>query len=88
METLRGYEREEAGRFDQMQREREELDRDPDDVFIHARERRQEIRSQIRLLQEGLKRQRVHKKARGVKRGRKRRGQVTRHSGLSAGDRL
>lgn len=51
--TLQDYEQEESGRFDSMEREWEDRLKDPDDVFFHARDRKQEIREQIRNLQKG-----------------------------------
>jgi len=40
-----------------MQREWEDQIKDPDDVFFAARDRKQQIKEQIRELQNGLKRQ-------------------------------
>ena len=40
-----------------MERELENQRKDPDDVFFFARDRKQEIREQIKELQRGLKRQ-------------------------------
>jgi hypothetical protein len=46
-----------SARFDEMQRYWENQRKDPDDVFFHARDRKQEIKEQIRGLQKGLERQ-------------------------------
>jgi len=69
--TLHELELEDSARFDEMQRHWENQRKDPDDVFFLARDRRQEIREQIRDLEKGLARQRstpkrtVRKRARG-----------------------
>jgi len=69
--TLHEQELEDSARFDEMQRHWENQRKDPDDVFFLARDRRQEIREQIRDLEKGLARQRstpkrtVRKRARG-----------------------
>ena len=57
-ERLHQYEMAESARFDRMEREWENQRKDPDDVFFHARDRKQEIKEQIRELQKGLERQR------------------------------
>src|SRR5579859_6215767 len=62
VQTLQTYEEEESARFDSMEREWEKQHQDPDDVFFAARNRKQEIKEQIRKLQRGLGRQRVRKK--------------------------
>jgi len=70
IENLQEFEQEEAGRLD---RERRELDRqleDPDDVFFKARNRKQEIREQMRELQRGLDRQRPGSRSRKPKKKR------------------
>ena len=54
MEVLHDHEIDEAGRFDQMRREREKQLADPDDVFFAARDRKQEIKEQMKELQRGL----------------------------------
>ena len=64
VQTLQGYEEEESARFDSMEREWEKQYQDPDDVFFAARDRRHEIKEQIRDLQKGLERQRVKRKRR------------------------
>jgi len=69
--TLHEQELEDSARFDEMQRHWENQRKDPDDVFFLARDRRQEIREQIRDLEKGQARQRstpkrtVRKRARG-----------------------
>ncbi len=57
VQTLQDYEQEESVRFDRMERKWEDQSKDPDDVFFAARDRRQEIKEQIKDLQKGLKRQ-------------------------------
>jgi hypothetical protein len=66
VQTLQDYEQEESGRFDSMEREWEDRLKDPDDVFFHARDRKQGITDQIKNLQGGLdrlkpKRKRKHR---------------------------
>jgi len=61
MQSLQDLEQEDTARFGTMHDELEKQIRDPDDVFFHARERRQEIKEQIRNLQQGLARQRPRK---------------------------
>jgi hypothetical protein len=56
--SLSDYEQEESARFDRMQREWEDQRKDPDDVFFAARDRKQEIKEQIKNLQNGLQRER------------------------------
>jgi hypothetical protein len=53
IQTLQGYEEEEAARFNSMEREWEKQYKNPDDVFFAARDRRHEIKEQIRDLQKG-----------------------------------
>jgi len=60
--TLQDLEQEDTARFERMRDEWEKQLRDPDDVFFHAIERRQEIKEQIRDLQRGLQRQHPKKK--------------------------
>jgi hypothetical protein len=55
MSTLRDFEQRETARLERMQDEWDSQNRDPDDVLLHARERRQEIKEQIRRLQRALK---------------------------------
>ena len=64
IQTLQDLEQGDAARFERMQFEWEKQNRDPDDVFFHAIERRQEIKEQIRDLQKALQRQRPKKKPR------------------------
>ena len=66
IDTLQEHEMEDSARFDGMQRYWENQRKDPDDVFFHARDRKQEIKEQIKELQKGLDRQkpRVKKKSR------------------------
>ncbi len=59
VQTLQHYEQNESARFDRMGREWEDQLKDPDDVFFAARDRRQEIKEQIKDLQRGLKRQTI-----------------------------
>jgi hypothetical protein len=58
IDTLHEQEMDDSARFDRMEREWENQRRDPDDVFFAARDRKQEIKEQIRELQKGLDRQR------------------------------
>ena len=62
--TLRNFEERESIHFEQLKDEWDRQFLDPDDVFYHARDRKQEIQSQIRELQDGLKRQSPGRKAR------------------------
>src|SRR5262249_40421163 len=52
-------------RFERMHDEWEKQSRDPDDVFFHARDRRQEIKEQIKTLERGLARQSPKRSRRG-----------------------
>jgi len=61
-QTLQDLEQEDTARFSNMHDEQEKQLRDPDDVFFHAIERRQEIKEQIRDLQRALQRQHPKKK--------------------------
>lgn len=63
VQTLQDYEQEESARFDRIEREWENQLKDPDDVFFAARDRKQEIKEQIKDLQRGLKRQAVKPKS-------------------------
>ncbi len=63
METLHEHELDEAGRFDQMRKEWDKQFEDPDDAFFAARDRKQEIKEQIKDLQRGLKRQTIKPKS-------------------------
>ncbi len=62
MEILHEHESDEAGRFEQMRKEWEKQFEDPDDVFFAARDRKQEIKEQIKDLQNGLARQKVKRR--------------------------
>lgn len=62
MQTLQDLEQEDAARFERLHDEWDKQNRDPDDVFFHAQERRQEIKEQIRALQRGLQRQHPKRK--------------------------
>ena len=68
VETLQDFEQEESARFDRMEREWEDQLKDPDDVFFSARDRRQEIKEQIKDLQKGLKRQTIKPKSKKKRR--------------------
>ena len=57
IDTLHEQEIDDSARFDEMQRHCENQRKDPDDVFFAARDRKQEIKEQIKELQRGLKRQ-------------------------------
>ena len=70
IETLRDYEQDEGGRFCRMQKEWEDQLKDPDDVFLDAKGRKEEIREQMKDLQHSL--DRMKPKKRKAKRGRKR----------------
>src|SRR5579864_8142239 len=67
IDTLHDHEMDDSARFDRMEREWENQRRDPDDVFFHARDRKQQIREQIRELQKGLGRQTLRPKNRSVR---------------------
>ena len=60
--TLQDLEQEDTARFERMRDEWEKQLRDPDDVFFHAIERRQEIKEQIRDLHRALQRQHPKRK--------------------------
>ena len=57
IETLHDYEEEEGFRFWKMQKEWDDRLKDPDDVFFEARNRKHEIKEQMKELQKGLDRQ-------------------------------
>ena len=57
IDTLHEHEIDDSARFDRMQRHWEDQRKDPDDVFLHARHRKQEIKEQIQDLQRSLERQ-------------------------------
>jgi hypothetical protein len=60
--TLHEHETDDSARFDRMEREWEKQRRDPDDVFLRARDRKQEIKEQIRDLLNALDRQHPRRK--------------------------
>ena len=62
IDTLHEQEMGDSARFDQMQRRWENGRKDPDDVFFHARERREEIKEQMKNLKKGLQRQSAGRK--------------------------
>ncbi|HEY2912185.1 MAG TPA: hypothetical protein VGK21_02390 [Candidatus Angelobacter sp.] len=55
--TLQAYEEDDSAYWDRRHHEREKLLKDPDDVFFAARDRKKEIKEQIKELQQGLARQ-------------------------------
>jgi len=65
IQSLQDLEQEDTARFERMHDEWEKQNRDPDDVFFHAQERRQEIKEQIKTLQRGLGRQSRGRRKRG-----------------------
>jgi molecular chaperone DnaK (HSP70) len=54
IETLREYEEGQAYRFWRMQKQWDDQLKDPDDVFLEARDRKEQIKEQIKDLQRGL----------------------------------
>ncbi len=70
MEILHEHELDEAGRFEQMRKQWEDQFKDPDDVFLEARNRKQEIKEQMKDLQSGLDRLKPKKK-KSVRRSKK-----------------
>jgi hypothetical protein len=68
VQTLQSYEEDQSARFDHLEREWKKQYEDPDDVFLSAQARKQEIKDQIRNLQKGLVRQHSGRKARAKKR--------------------
>ncbi len=73
VDSLQEYEEDETFRLDEIKREREKEQRDPDDVFFEARDREQEIKEQIKELQRGLERKRPKRKSgKSRKKGKKR----------------
>ena len=62
IETLRDYEQDEGWRFYRMQKEWEDQLKDPNDVFLAAKNRKEEIREQMKDLQRGLDRVKPKKK--------------------------
>lgn len=65
--TLQEYEEDDSAYWDRRHHEWEKQLQDPDDVFFAARDRKQEIKEQIKTLQKGLARQ-----SPGKRRGRSR----------------
>ncbi len=57
IDTLHEHEMDDSARFDRMKRAWEKQRGDPDDVFFAARDRKREIKEQIKELQKGLGRQ-------------------------------
>lgn len=68
IDTLHEHEMDDSARFDRMEREWENQRKDPDDVFFHARDRKQQIKEQMRELQKGLGRQRPPRTAKKKRR--------------------
>ena len=62
MQSLQDLEQKDAARFERLHDEWDSQNRDPDDVFFHAQDRREEIKEQMRGLQRALQRQRPAKK--------------------------
>jgi hypothetical protein len=85
MEDLQEYEQGEATRLDGITREWDKARADPNDVFFAARDRREEIKEQMKELQEALTRdpqrspgsERRSSKQRGSGRSAKRRPKAT-----------
>ena len=63
-DSLQEYEEDETFRLDEIKREREKEQGDPNDVFFEAHEREQEIKEQIKGLQRGLERKLPKRKSR------------------------
>jgi hypothetical protein len=66
--VMQGYEEDDAGFWDGRYRERQKRLADPDDVFFAARDRKQEIKEQIKQLQGGLARQHPGRRSKRRKR--------------------
>ena len=62
MQSLQELEQEDTARFERLHDEWEKQNRDPDDVFFHAQERREEIKEQMKDLHRALARQHPRKK--------------------------
>jgi hypothetical protein len=62
-QTLQEYELEQSAQFDKMERQWEDRRKDPDDVFIQARNRKQEVKEQIKNLQKSLSPQKSRRSA-------------------------
>jgi hypothetical protein len=70
--VLLSYEEDDSAYWDGRRREEEKQRADPDDVFFAAKDRKQEIKEQIKQLQAGLARQHPQRtQAKKRKRGRK-----------------
>jgi hypothetical protein len=65
--VMQGYEEDDAAFWDDRYREKQKRLTDPDDVFFAARDRKKEIKEQIKELESGLARQQ-HKRRRAKKR--------------------
>jgi hypothetical protein len=63
-ETLQEYELEQSAQFDKMERQWEDRRKDPDDVFIQARNRKLEVKQQIKNLKKSLSLQKFRRTAR------------------------
>jgi hypothetical protein len=71
-DSLQEYEENETFRLDEIKREHEKEQSDPDDVFFAARDREKEIKEKIKELQGGLARKRPKRKSRKArKKGKK-----------------
>ena len=62
MQTLQELEQDDTARFERLHDEWDKQNRDPDDVFFHAQDRRQEIKEQMKDLHRALARQHARKK--------------------------
>ena len=56
IETLREFEQDEGFRFSQMQKQWDDQLKDPDDVFLEAKKRKEEIKEKMKDLRRGLDR--------------------------------
>ncbi len=72
IERLREYEEGQSYRFWRMQKEWDDQLKDPDDVLLEARDRKQEIKEQIKDLQRGLNLAKPDKKRKPVPRTKRR----------------
>ena len=63
IETLREFEQDEGFRFWQMQKQWDDQLKDPDDVFLEAKKRKEDIKEKMKELQRGLDRLKPKKKA-------------------------
>jgi hypothetical protein len=62
IETLRDYEQEEGSRFYRMQKQWDDQFKDPDDVFLAAKDRKEDINERVKSLQRCLDRTKPRKK--------------------------